>query len=86
VPPARTHKHQIHNTPSLLYRCGHCKHLAPEYAKAATRLLANDPPVKLAEVDCTVETDLQSRFDVHGYPTLKIFRKVRRGGKGREET
>lgn len=51
--------------------CGHCKSLAPNYAKAATELKGT---AKLASVDCTVEKDLCSRFGVQGFPTLKIFR------------
>jgi len=55
--------------------CGHCKRLKPEFEKSSGDLLANDPPVTLAKVDCTEGgKDVCGRFEVKGYPTLKIFR------------
>lgn len=55
--------------------CGHCKRMKPEFDKAAKTLSANDPPVALAKVDCTeAGKDTCGRFEVRGYPTVKIFR------------
>ncbi|CAJ0578176.1 unnamed protein product, partial [Mesorhabditis spiculigera] len=54
--------------------CGHCKRMAPEYEKAATKLKTNDPPVALIKVDCTVDKATCDKFGVSGFPTIKIFR------------
>ncbi|CDW72484.1 disulfide isomerase [Stylonychia lemnae] len=55
--------------------CGHCKQLAPEYAKAAQRLAQNNPPYHLAKVDATEQKKLAERFGIKGFPTLFFFNK-----------
>ncbi|CAJ0600087.1 unnamed protein product [Cylicocyclus nassatus] len=50
--------------------CGHCKALAPVYAKVASKV-----SIPLVKVDATVETELAKKYGVQGYPTLKLWKE-----------
>ncbi|XP_050519676.1 protein disulfide-isomerase A6 homolog isoform X7 [Diabrotica virgifera virgifera] len=50
--------------------CGHCKNLAPHWAKAAAELKGK---VKLGALDATVHQARASLYGVQGYPTIKFF-------------
>ena len=54
--------------------CGHCKKLAPEWETAAGALKSETtPPITLASVDVTTERALGEKYDIKGFPTIKIF-------------
>lgn len=57
--------------------CGHCKSLAPEYAKAAGKLAEAGSPIMLGKVDATEQKKIAETHEVRGYPTLKFFKKGR---------
>ena len=50
--------------------------MAPEWATAATQLKGS---VKLGAVDATVHGELAQKFDVKGYPTIKMFSAGKKG-------
>ena len=56
--------------------CGHCKNLLPEWTSAASQLKGK---VKLAKIDATENNQMASRYQIQGYPTIKIFPSVELG-------
>jgi protein disulfide-isomerase A1 len=52
--------------------CGHCKKLEPEWDKAAQELAGTD--ATLAKLDATVEKASAQKFNIGGFPTIKVFR------------
>lgn len=54
----------------ILYRCGHCQALVPEYKKLAK---ATKGIIKVGAVNADDHKSLGGRYGVSGFPTIKIF-------------
>ncbi|XP_004250404.2 protein disulfide-isomerase 5-2 [Solanum lycopersicum] len=53
--------------------CGHCKRLSPELDKASANLAVLKQPIVIAKVDADKYSRLASKYEIDGFPTLKIF-------------
>lgn len=53
--------------------CGHCKTMAPAYAKLAKRVHGESEEVFIAKVDATEQKTVASEYSIQGFPTLKFF-------------
>ena len=62
--------------------CGHCKKLLPEWESAATQLRGT---IKLAKIDATAHQKMAQRYQIQGYPTIKIFSPGKGNNKKTEE-
>lgn len=50
--------------------CGHCQSMAEDFKSVATELKGK---AVLADVDATVEEELAKKYNIDGFPTLKLF-------------
>lgn len=53
--------------------CGHCKKMAPDYAKLAKRVHGESEELFVAKLDATEHKTMASEYSIQGFPTLKFF-------------
>ncbi|XVF30026.1 hypothetical protein REPUB_Repub16aG0021800 [Reevesia pubescens] len=53
--------------------CGHCKRLSPQLDEAAPILAGLKDPIVIAKLNADKFTILARKYELHGYPTLKLF-------------
>jgi len=56
--------------------CPHCKSVKPTWEKAASELnntKVNGKNVRFVSVDCEEKPELGEKYNVEGYPTIKVF-------------
>jgi protein disulfide-isomerase A6 len=61
--------------------CGHCKNLEPIWAEAATQLKGK---VKVGALDATVHTITAGKYEIKGFPTIKIFAAGKKDGSAED--
>lgn len=66
----------VHLTQFYAPWCGHCKTLAPVFDELPDKLAdeAGMPIVNVAKVDVTANRDLGTRFEIKGFPTIKLLK------------
>ena len=64
--------------------CAHCKAMAPIYESLA-RAFKGEESVVVAKVDATAHRGLAERFDVSGFPTIKVGGRAWRRRRRRRE-
>eukprot|EP01111_Echinosteliopsis_oligospora_P009855 TRINITY_DN2968_c0_g1_i2.p1 TRINITY_DN2968_c0_g1~~TRINITY_DN2968_c0_g1_i2.p1 ORF type:complete len:320 (-),score=84.17 TRINITY_DN2968_c0_g1_i2:471-1400(-) len=53
--------------------CGHCKKLNPIFDTVGAKFMKMKG-IHAGKIDCTVEKGLAERFNIRGYPTLKVIK------------
>lgn len=54
--------------------CGHCKKVKPTWQQFMDKY-KNQDDVDVVAIDCEKHKDLAKRFNISGYPTIKLFPK-----------
>eukprot|EP00792_Barthelona_sp_PAP020_P005101 TRINITY_DN2497_c0_g1_i1.p1 TRINITY_DN2497_c0_g1~~TRINITY_DN2497_c0_g1_i1.p1 ORF type:complete len:366 (-),score=119.17 TRINITY_DN2497_c0_g1_i1:916-2013(-) len=54
--------------------CGHCKALAPKWEKLSS-IYNGMPEAVIAEINCDDHRDICSKYNIRGYPTVKLLTK-----------
>jgi len=53
--------------------CGHCVKLAPDWDRLSVWAREEQIPISIAKLDGTEEVRTAKRFDIRGFPSLKLF-------------
>ncbi|CAG2167755.1 unnamed protein product [Oppiella nova] len=61
--------------------CGHCKSLEPIWAEAATELKGK---VKVGALDATAHTITAGKYNIKGFPTIKMFASGKKDGSAED--